>query len=136
MGRKPNHTDWVFVRQALCKELNRSSGKLSSKIADVDVAMRNLHSFRSKIVSGYFVLFDIGTPWYSDKPLLSELLIVRVQPGGSLKDVARYLQREAKKLGVVAVAIGTAFARSDRALARIWTSLGWKQEGITLAKEL
>lgn len=134
-GRKPRCTDWLLLRKALEAQLAKPSSKLIGKIADLDVAMENIRDFPSAIVGGYFVLYDTGTPWYSDKPILSELLIVRVQPGGVLRDVARYLEQQAKLWDVSAVCIGTSFARSDKALARLWQSFGYKQEGIILSKE-
>lgn len=136
-GRKPRYTDWVHIRKALEAELRKPSSKLVHRIANIDVAMTNLQQFgRSALVGGYFVFYESGAPWYSDKQILSELLIVRVQPGGSLKDVARYLETQAKLEGITTVCIGTSFARSDRALSRLWQALGYTQEGITLSKEI
>ncbi len=137
MGRKPGYTDWVHIRQALAAELKKPSNKLIHKIADLDTAMENLQAFGCcAMVRGYFVFYESGTPWYSDKPLLSELLVVRVHPGGTLKDVARYLEYRAKIEGCRSVAVGTAFARRDKALARLWEAQGYTREGIILSKEL
>lgn len=136
-GRKPRHTDWVAVRDTLSQLLSEPSTKMTHRIADLDVAMHNLMTEgRQVMVEGYFVYYDIGTPWYSNKPILSELLIVRVRPGGTLRDVARFLEVIAALYDLTHICIGTAFSRSDRALARLWQGMGYKQEGITLSKEI
>ena len=83
-------------------------------------------------VEGYLVFFALSTPWYSDELILSELLIVRVGPGGTLRDVARFLMDRAAVHGAAIVAVGTAYAKSDRALARLYEAQGFTVEAVML----
>lgn len=87
------------------------------------------------LVDGYLVYFEVGTPWYSTQQILSELLIVRVGPGGTLRGVAQFLREQARAAGAALVAVGTTFSRSDRALARLYQAEGFTPEAITLTME-
>lgn len=134
--------DWTELYARLVKLSSNGNPKSAALIADPDKAICSIidqdreGSGHAAMVGGIFVFFAVGTPWYSRTPLLSELLVVRVRPGGTLKDVARSLEREAAAAGASRVVIGTAFATNDRALSRIWQRLGYREEAITLSKEI
>ena len=118
------------------KATNRPT-KALHKIVDHLAAYTSLRQggYEVWLVEGYLVVFAVGTPWYSDQPVLSELLIVRVRPGGTLTGVAQFLKDQARSAGAVIVAVGTAFAQSDRALTRLYQSEGFQPEGTTLTWE-
>lgn len=102
---------------------------------DPDAAFDRLLDFEVWFVDGYLVVFDVGKPWYSSSTILHELLVVRVGPGGTLAGVAQFFRDKARELGADLIAVGTAFAKSDRALSRLYQAEGFKPEAITLTME-
>lgn len=121
-------------------ELPAHSEKLGkSWLRDID-REQVLHSIlagavQARIVHGYLVLFTVGSPWYSTVSVLEECLVLRLYPGGTLRDVAAFLELEAEANGCVRVCVGTALA-NDRAIARVYNSAGFYEEARTLVKDL
>lgn len=136
-ARKPTTPqDWYAVDCTLQRIAARAKGKAMHKIVCPDTAYHHLRASDNVwFVGGYLVYFEVGTPWYSDRQILSELLIVRVGPGGTLRGVALFLREQARAAGAALVAVGTTFSRSDRALARLYQAEGFTPEAITLTME-
>lgn len=138
--RVKSEADWDVVYHGLgrlvTEAINRPT-KAIHKIVDHCAAYTSLRhgGYEVWLVDGYLVVFALGTPWYSTSPVISELLIVRVRPGGTLTGVAQFLKDQARSARAAIVAVGTAFARSDRALTRLYQSEGFQPEGTTLTWE-
>jgi hypothetical protein len=75
-------SDLEFVRSALAR-LQAKSPAAQMKYTDLDTAMLHIEGnylHRSRVVGGYFILFDIGSPWYSKERFLIEDIILRIYP--------------------------------------------------------
>lgn len=68
--------------RALVAMREKNPGK-QMRFADEDTAHLHLHNAvaakRAVVVQGYFILFDIGRPWYSKEDFLIEDLIIRIE---------------------------------------------------------
>lgn len=136
--RVASYEDWLLVAKALDRLVKRARGKRVHGIACASTAWQALYDGAAEcwFVDGYMVVFQAGRPWYSTETILNELLVVRVGPGGTLRGVVQFLRQQAREAGASLLAVGTAFAPSDRALSRLYQSEGFKPEGITLTMEL
>lgn len=103
---------------------------LAHMLTTVVAGTNHLH-----IVDGYLVYWTIQSPWYSNATYLSELLIVRVEEGGTFRGVANFLRDAAIAHGADLVAVGTALARSDAALSRLYQAEGFTPEATLLTLE-
>lgn len=131
-------SDWFIVAEALHRiaQCTLAPTKLMHRDVDWLKAYNYLTTIEGVyIVGGYLVVYEVGTPWYSNASILSELLIVRVGRGGTIKGVAQFLRKRAKALGADFIAVGTAFAKSDPALSRLYQAQGFTPEAITLTSE-
>lgn len=129
--------DWQVVLDALRRISADGGDKRIHQIAEPDVAFENLVEGTAEVwfVGGFLVAYGVSTPWYSSRQILHELLVVRVGPGGTLHGVAQFLRRKAREAGAYTVAVGTAFAKSDRALSRLYQAEGFKPEAVLLTRE-
>lgn len=136
--RVASYEDWLLVSKALDRLVANGSGKRIHGIACAATAWQHLYDGHAEcwLVGGYLVVFAAASPWYSDRTVLHELLVVRVGPGGTLRGVVQFLRQQAQQAGASLIAVGTAFAKSDRALSRLYQAEGFKPEATTLTMEL
>lgn len=90
----------------------------------------------SALVDGYLVVYDIGETWYSQHRILEEVMVIRVYPGGSFPNVPKFLESKAKAHGCAMVSVGTALARSDPALVKLYEQAGYQVAAVQLTKSL
>lgn len=84
----------------------------------------------------YLVYYEVGSAWYGPTTMLEEKLVLSLRPGSSFSVVTDFLEERARLHGAELIVVGTALAPSDAALARCYTRQGFKQEVITLIKEV
>ena len=125
---------WRILRDVSTQE----TGKMIDDLVDPSAAINYYDNFSptTMMVDGYLVMCTVDTLWFSYEKVVQELLVVRVEKGGTMKSVAQFLQAVADEAGATKVLVGTAFSRSDRALARMYKAHGFKAEAVTLTKEI
>lgn len=125
---------WRILRDVATQD----TGKVIDQIVDPVAAIAFLDKTETitRMVDGYLVICVVNTPWYSSENIVHELLVVRVEEGGTLKSVAQFLRAVAQQHGATKIAVGTAFARSDRALTRMYQAEGFTPEAVTLTMEI
>lgn len=125
---------WRILRDVSTQE----TGKMIDDLVDPSAAINYYDNFSptTMMVDGYLVMCTVDTLWFSYEKVVQELLVVRVETGGTMKSVAQFLQAVADEAGATKVLVGTAFSRSDRALARMYKAQGFKAEAVTLTKEI
>lgn len=88
-------------------EMKEISPAAFMKYTDVTTAYNYMQSARARVVDGYFILYDIGSPWYSQEKFLIEDLIIRIYPTTKRVEVAiDALSRIAEHHGLKAVIAG------------------------------
>lgn len=87
-------------------------------------------------MNGYLVAYEIGSPWYTDRLILSELIICRLRGNSAFGVVPSFLEHKAREAGCTLITAGTALARSDRALASLYMKHGFTLGALSLTKEL
>lgn len=90
----------------------------------------------SALVDGYLVVYDIGETWYSPHKVLEEVMVIRIYPGGDFLQVPKFLESKAKAHGCAMVCVGTALARSDAALIKIYERSGYQVAAVQLTKTI
>lgn len=96
--------DYDYIMAALlrleeyAKEYKWASG------VNVDLAAYNLITYieagQGYVVDGYLVMVDEIKPWYSNEPILTEWLVLKLFPGGSVDSVPAALIQIAKNRGI------------------------------------
>lgn len=105
---------------------------------DVEEALRFLFgSANAYIVADtYLVVYQVGTPWFTNKVFLSEQLVLKLGGNATFAVVTEFLTRHGREAGAVLAEAGTALARSDAALASLYQDGGFTPACIALTKEL
>jgi len=117
--------------------LSRVSSKGIHADIDPAVALRNVfEAEHAYIVDGYLVVYDISSMWWSDTPIIAEQLIFALEPESGLDAVVEFLEAKGREAGCKFLCVGTALAKSDRALASLYVKNGLSQIAVNLAKEL
>ena len=92
---------------------------------------------KAALVEGFLILYEVGVPWYSEHSLvLSEMMVLRVTPGGDFQVVPQFLESKGRFYGCDFVCVGTALAHNDLALARMYERSGYHVEAMQLIKHL
>lgn len=119
------------------EDLILAGTKVMAKDFDADKTLRFLlaNSYMD-LVHGYLVCYAIDLPWYATKPVLTELLVLRVRNGGKFQDVTDHLEAQAKRHQCPYVAAGTTLAASDELLARAYQGKGYSPGAIQMVKEI
>jgi len=134
-------TDRPLVTAALTAAISKAvrKGKAWTKHIYAEDAVEGLYELGDVYIidEAYLVAYAVGCPWYSKVQVLSELLILNLRPANSLpfSVVTDFLEYKAREAGVPVMAVGTALAANDAALASLYTRNGYTAEAITLTKE-
>lgn len=99
----------------------------ANTIAEVITGEMVPEGFDSVIVADtYWLLYAVGKPWYSTKPILSEELLWRLYENGPgrFADVIEALDALAEQHGAYGISTGTALAGKDSALSRMYERQG------------
>lgn len=84
----------------------------------------------------FLVFYEVGQPWYADTDVLEEKLVLNLRQGAKFSAVTDFLEERARLHQAELIGVGTALAASDAALVRCYTREGYRQEAITLIKEV
>jgi len=139
-SRKIEINDLPLIRDkldSLVYKLRKSNKKSVYKILSVDTAMEQLPLMDNVYIVDecYLVIYEIFTPWYSDRPVLAEQLVLQLRQGGDFSVIPAFLEKAASEQGACMAVVGTMLARSDAALAAMYQQGGFKADAITLSKE-
>lgn len=140
-ARKLKTADYHFVQAALndlVRKLQARGHKVIHQRLDVATAMRSLYDFEHAyiVADSFLVVFDVSQPWYSKDVFLHELLVLRLMGSADFQVVTDFLEASAREAGASMVAAGTALARSDRALASLYSKQGYVEAALALVKEI
>lgn len=97
---------------AALRDMLKISPAPQMKYADVmqaELGVRHaVHEERAVFVGDYFIMYDIGSPWYSTSKFLIEDIILRVHSihGNKVADAISALDELKEKHGCIAVVVG------------------------------
>lgn len=107
--RYATQDDVAAIMAVLIRLLDKSPAP-QMKYAVPSVAERNIRlaidEGRGVFVRGYFIMFDIGPDWYTDKNYLIEQIILKVHNDGNVRDAVKALDVLRKKFNCVLTAVG------------------------------
>jgi hypothetical protein len=98
------HGDWAPVVDALIKL--EAYAKEYKWAVGVDFSLATgaiytaIKAGQGYIIDGYLVMLDEVKPWYSDEPILTEWLVMKLYPGGSVDSIPPALVQIAKQRGL------------------------------------
>lgn len=120
----------------LVAEASDNPSKPIHGLLDAEKAWRHLwNTAELWLVEGYLVAYQIGAPWYSHRKVLSDLLLVRVETGGTLAGVTRFLREQARAAGADLIALGTMLAPRDAVMSRLYQAQGFTPAATLLTME-
>lgn len=122
----------------------KSDIKKWTDIVDVDKCMSAMcnhfteDGIHSVIVKdSYVIVYSVDVPWFSHKPTLNIHLTLRIADNGAtFNDVLATYEALAKEYACNHICVGTALAKSDRALEKLYSDGGYQRIGIELHKEV
>lgn len=119
------------------EDLILAGTKVMAKDFDAEKACKFLlnHTYM-ELVEGYLVCYAIDVPWYATKPVLMEMLVLRLYAGGTLRGVTNFLEDQARLHQCNYVAVGTTLAASDELLAAGYQRKGYQTGAIQMVKEI
>lgn len=131
---------YLLIKESFIRyidKLKASKAKLLYNLLDIDVIMRNLYQFDNVwIVGGYLVVYEIAPSWCSDEPMIHECLVYRLAPGYTFDIVPQFLEQRGREAGCKYAVVGTALAKSDSALASLYSRSGFAVSHLHMMKEL
>lgn len=132
-----DYDEILTVLQNCKDDLVLEGTKVIGKDLDANKALRFLYQHAYMFfVEGYLVCYVIDVPWFTDKPTLIEMLVVRVRSGGRFHHVTQFLEQQAKLHQCNYAAVGTMLAASDTSLAALYGRHGYSVGAIQLIKEI
>lgn len=140
--RKINDLDYAAIVIAaedyLAKSLKRSGKVWVGKVQVPRVleALLDPDNFVFIVDEAFLVYYEVGQPWYSDTDVLEEKLVLNLRTGTPFSSVTDFLEERARLHQAELIGVGTALAASDAALVRCYARQGYRQEAITLIKEV
>jgi len=139
-ARKLAPDDYPLVEAALndlVRHLQAHGSKQLYQHLDVAATMESLPNMRhAYIVAGsYLVVYDLIIPWFSRTVLLQELLVLRLNRASTFDVVPDFLSAQAAEAGASLILVGTMLAKSDRALASLYSRSGFVEAARVLSKE-
>lgn len=134
--RQATNTDLPAIEKAYNRLLESSNAE-HMKHADKDTALQYIQEAISIghawFYDGYFILFDIGSPWFSKTKMLIEEIIIRVYPTSEpVENAIKALDKLRDEFGCMAVAVG------DTQIGHMslkYISQGYKVLGTQLMKD-
>lgn len=133
----PNDEEILKVLRRCQEDLILSGNKPEANDFVPEKALEFLKSYAHlHMVGGYLVAFIVDTPWFAKTPTLVELLMVRMIPGGSFKDVIEFFEAQARAFGCNRIASGTLLATDDKVLASLYQRQGFHVSAWQLCKEV
>lgn len=82
----------------------------------------------SLVLDEAFVLvYNVGSPWYSDRVFLQECMVLRIGQGSSFSAVCDLLDDLADEHNANDILVGSALAKHPEALSRMYQRHGYKE---------
>ncbi|ATI16337.1 hypothetical protein HOS13_gp30 [Caulobacter phage Lullwater] len=141
-ARKLRDSDYWLIKQVVDDRreyLQRSNRKPWFKYLDTDACMRFIYSCENAYVvnDAYLVCYEVINPAYAQEHILfvEEVMVLRLVPGSSFDAVTDFFEEVRERVGAVGIFAGTALAKSDRALARLYAKDGYVTGNLLLIKE-
>ncbi|WNV48166.1 hypothetical protein Ql52_gp030 [Caulobacter phage Quill_5.2] len=141
-ARKLRDSDYWLVRQVVDERreyLQNSKRKSWYKYLDTDACMSFIYACENAYVvdDAFLVVYEITNPAYAQKHILfvEEVMVLRLVPGSSFDAVTAFFDEVRERVGAVGIFAGTALAKSDRALARLYSRAGYRTETFIMTKE-
>lgn len=129
--REPTLQDSGSICAALKANIISVREATVSRIGNPEVATKRIveHQVQSVIVDeAYLIVYDVCEPWYSEEVILVELMILRIGEGSSFDAVVDMMDDLAEEYNTTCTHVGSAFARSPRALSRLYSRRGFIPE--------
>lgn len=122
----------------------KSPKKPWAKMVDTDKAICAMCGFFEEdgihsivVKDSYVVVYTVEQPWFTQKEIINIFLVFKVaENGGTFEDVLNTLDDLAKKNNCAGICMGTALAKHDRALEKMFLNDGYMTTGIELYKEM
>ena len=123
---------------AALSDLKASSKSVPAYLIEPNYALTTLlYKPNAFVVNGrWFIVYDVGTPWFSDKRVLQEVMVLRIAPGGRFSEVTDFLEAEAKAWQCEAIMAGTFFSTNDRLCSALYQRQGLEQAAIAMIRRV
>lgn len=107
-------------------------------LIDKDAAMNVLKNMSFIIDETYLVVISEEQPWYFNKPVLVEQIILKIyrKGKGKFQSVLDFLNQEAKSRNCVAVFAGSMLAEQYKAMNSLYTKGGYQLSGNQFIKTM
>lgn len=128
----PNSSHYSPILKALKSSCSEAASKEVHRAISLEEATRRIveHEVQSVILdNGLLLVYSVGSPWYSAKVILAEEMVLRIGEGGTFNDLCSLLDDLADEYNVACTVVGTALARNDRAVARLYEHNGFHIDG-------
>lgn len=144
MYRKVEQSDHLAIALVISQEEWKSPKKPWAQMVDTDKVICAMCGFFEEdeiysvvIKDSYVVVYSVEQPWFTQKEIINVFLVYKVaENGGTFKDVLSTLDDLAIKNNCAGICMGTALAKYDRALEKMFLSDGYLSTGIELYKEM
>jgi hypothetical protein len=127
--RKPTVEDRFRIYCQLEKAVSAVPGADITKLSDTRYATEMVvkHGVPSLILDeAYLVVYQVGSPWYSDRVFLQENLVLRIGKGSAFAYVCDLLDDLAEQHNANDILVGGALSKYPRALTRLYKSRGYE----------
>jgi hypothetical protein len=78
------------------------------------------------IDDAYLLVYEVATPWHSNKQVVHELMVLRLRAGSNFNAVCDTLDDIAEGSQAAAILVGGALTRSPEALVRLYKARGYE----------
>lgn len=113
------------IEKARQKVENSDITKLSNAVYATEMIV--LGGVKSVILdNAYLVVYDTGSPWYSDRIFLEEKMVLRIGEGSNFSAVCDLLDDLAHYADANDILVGGALAKYPRALTRLYKARGYE----------
>lgn len=127
--REVNLSDYPTI-YLLLDSMVTQGNTLVARIGDAETAARAIASgaVDARVIDEqYLVVFNVGRPWYSDRLVLEELMVLRLRPGTApFSKVTDFLERMAGSVGAELIMVGGALSDRPNALRRAYRQQGFE----------
>ena len=127
--RKPTFKD----RDRICCQID----KARLRVQDSDITKLSNAAYATEMIvlggvtsvildEAYLVVYDTGSPWYSDRVFLEEKMVLRIGSGSSFSAVCDLLDDLAHYAKANDSLVGGALAKYPKALIRLYEARGYE----------
>lgn len=136
--RKPSTTDYSRICCKLIEASEKAEGKQIVYGCDPQITARKivLGTSASVIIDEAFLLvYAVGKPWYDNRVMVEERLVLRIGEGSDFSVVTDVLDDLADDANAALIVVGSELSSASKALARMYKRQGFVDtESPTLVK--